>query len=230
MGFKDDLYEELDNIFKYNWDVRDGRTVPADDGVKLGNDGVRIEAAVLYADMADSTEMVDIKKDTLSAEVYKAFLRAACKCITHNGGTITSFDGDRVMGVFTGNKKNTNAVKTGLMINWVVREIVNPTFKKTYTTSTFTIRHGVGIDNSNLLVAKTGIRGSNDLVWVGPSANYAAKLAAKRISGYPTLITKSVYDLMNSEAKYSGDKNMWTETSISGFKEKIFGSNFWWSV
>ena len=34
---------------------------------------------------------------------------------------------------------------------------------------------GLGIDTSKLFVARTGIRKSNDLVWVGRAANYAAK-------------------------------------------------------
>lgn len=33
--------------------------VPTDTSVTLGNDAVLIDAAVLYADLADSTEMVD---------------------------------------------------------------------------------------------------------------------------------------------------------------------------
>jgi len=54
-------------------------------------------------------------------------------------------------------------------------------------------------------VAKTGIRASNDLVWIGRAANYAAKLSALNEAGYPTLITDAVYKKLNEGSKYAGN-------------------------
>ena len=57
--------------------------------------------------------------------------------------------------------------------------------------------------------SQTGIRGSNDLVWVGRSANYAAKLCSLSPE-YPSRITETVYNKLNDSAKYSSDgKPMW---------------------
>lgn len=69
-----------------------------------------------------------------------------------------------------------------------------------YPKTTFEIRHVVGIDTSDPWVDRTGVRRANDLVWVGPAANYAAQLT-ERNTNYPTWITHRVYDAMNLNAK-----------------------------
>ena len=50
--------------------------------------------------------------------------------------------------------------------------------------------------------------GANDLVWVGPAANYAAKLT-ELDAACPTWITHRVYNKLADEAKFSSGKNMW---------------------
>jgi class 3 adenylate cyclase len=91
-------------------------------------------------------------------------------------GVIAAYDGDRVMAVFIGNAKNTSAVRCGLMIKAAVREVINPGITNQYD-SDFELKQVVGIDTSELLVARTGIRGANDLVWVGRAATTQPSLA-----------------------------------------------------
>jgi class 3 adenylate cyclase len=71
--------------------------------------------------------------------------------------------------------KNTRAARVSLKINHCVRNIINPAAKAQYSEADFVLQQTVGIDTSKLLVARTGVRGANDLVWVGRAANYAAK-------------------------------------------------------
>lgn len=59
MGLKDDLEVEIATIFRSKWTERDGETVPEAENLKLGNDAVKLNATVLYADLADSTALVD---------------------------------------------------------------------------------------------------------------------------------------------------------------------------
>ena len=178
MALADDLRTQVLDIFKTKWESRDGVVVPESDSVKLGNDAVKLGAAVLYADLAESTVLVDTFPRWFAAEVYKAYLHCASKIIKERGGMITAFDGDRVMAVFIGEYKHTNAAICGIQINYAVSQIINPLIKLHYPDKHYVMSHGVGIDTSDLFVAKTGVRGSNDLVWVGRAANYAAKLGA----------------------------------------------------
>ena len=230
MALASDLEKEIKDIFRTAWSLRDGTVVPTDESVGLGNDGVNIDATVLYADLADSTVLVDTFTKAFAAEVYKAFLRCAVRIIRSEDGAITAYDGDRVMAVFIGNQKNTTAVRTALKINWAVRNIVQPAIKAQYASTTYTLKHVIGIDTSKLLVARTGIRGANDLVWVGRAANHAAKLASMN-DACPTWITKAVYDRLLDASKLSKGVDIWEKriwTSMGN--AEIYRSTYWWAV
>ncbi|WP_428189683.1 adenylate/guanylate cyclase domain-containing protein [Agrobacterium pusense] len=205
--------------------------MPSDTSLTMGNDGIELDATVLYADLSESTKMVDSRSADFAAEVYKSFLFCAARVIQDMGGVITAYDGDRVMAVFLGASKNTSAVKTGLKINWACKHIVQPVKDKFYPANDYRLFHTVGIDTSKILVAKTGVRGSNDLVWVGRAANWAAKLCTLDHS-YPTRITKAVYDNMHNEARIGSDgRNMWEERSWTDMNNTtIYRSNWWWGL
>lgn len=230
MSIRNDLTTSVRNIFKAQWTTRDGSVVPESDDLSLSNDAVKLDATVLYADLTASTQMVDRFKRHFAAEAYKSFLLCAAKIIRAEGGEITAYDGDRVMAVFLGGSKNTNAARCGLKINWAVKEIVNPEMKKHYTTD-YEVKHTVGIDSGDLWVARTGIRGSNDLVWVGYAANYAAKLN-ELSAEYPTWMTHRVYSKLDKSVKISAKGNsMWEERSwktMSGLT--IYRSTYWWAL
>jgi class 3 adenylate cyclase len=152
--------------------------------------------------------MVSSQKPTFAAEIYKSFLHCAAKIVLAEGGTVTAYDGDRIMAVFTGDSPNTSAARAGLKINHSAFHIINPAVKAQYPESTFQLKHVVGIDRSSLFVAKTGVRGANDLVWVGRAANYAAKLATLPPT-HATTITKEVYDLLHESLRTTNGKSMW---------------------
>lgn len=232
MTLKDDLVADVEKIFKSTWSTRKGTVVPEYDDIALeGNEGVELTATVLYADLSSSTNLVDTHTAKFAAEIYKTYLLCTARLIRHRGGKVTAYDGDRIMGVFIGEAKNTSAVKTALNINYAVVEIINPALTKQYPKETYSVNHVVGIDTSDLLVARTGVRGANDLVWVGRSANYAAKLS--NLNAYRSYITADVYNNMNDEVKYTtNDKdkiNMWKELTWSKMNDmKIYGSSYRW--
>ena len=49
--------------------------------------------------MADSTSLVAGKTKQFAAEIYKTFLHCAAKVVRAEGGTVTAYDGDRIMAV-----------------------------------------------------------------------------------------------------------------------------------
>lgn len=130
MSLKDDLEKKAKDIFSEKWTERDGQSVPEPSDLKLANDAVKLEGVVLYADMSESTKLVDTKAAFFAAEVYKTFLHCAAKIIRSEGGKITAFDGDRIMAVFIGDSKNTSAARAALKINYARIEIINPALRK----------------------------------------------------------------------------------------------------
>ncbi len=191
---------------------------------------MELTATVLYADLADSTGLVQGYKDWFAAGVYKSYLMCASELIRNNGGTVTAFDGDRVMGVFIGNSKNTSAAKCALQLNHIVSQEINPRIKLLYPNTSFELRQAVGVDTSKLFVARTGVRGANDLVWVGRAANYAAKLCALRDGAFVSIITAEVYSSLAEEAKFGGSprQDMWSKFTWDELGVVAYRSSWRW--
>lgn len=217
-------------LFSTKWIQREGRIVPESEDVKLGNDAVLLDAAVLYADLAGSTQLLERFSETFAASAIKAFLDSACKVIKNNGGVITSFDGDRVMAVFVGNSKCSASAKSGLQISQAVKTI-NASIGDVHPYRTYKLDFSVGIDVGQLFVVRAGIRGANDLSWVGLPANYAAKLSEIRGRPEKVFITEKLFERLNDNSKYGGDERrcMWSAIQTSAVPVPVWGSYWHWT-
>lgn len=230
MALADDLKAQVSKIFREAWADRAGMVVPDPTDLKLSNDAVTLErATILYADLSGSTNLVNESSWQFAAEIYKAYLYCAAKLVRDAGGVITSYDGDRIMGVFIGDRQSTNAVRCGLKINYAVQQIINPALASQYNTA-YSVKQVVGIDTTIIRAARTGVRGDNDIVWVGRAANYAAKLTDLKLVER-TWVTKAVYDMMHQEVKVTNGNNMWKQYSwTQQNNEPIYGSTWWWVI
>ncbi|RLB74060.1 MAG: adenylate/guanylate cyclase domain-containing protein [Deltaproteobacteria bacterium] len=231
MSFEDDLKKEVRSFFRTQWEVTDGKVIPEPDSIGLGNKAKKLDIAILYADMAESTNLVDGYKPLYAAEIYKSFLHTCCKIIRRNGGELVSFDGDRIMGAFIGDGKNSAAAKCALNIKWGITSIVQSEHDEYYKGKGITINYSAGIDSGDHHVIRTGIRGGNDLVWVGKAANYAAKLSNHNWSPYHSIISNRVYSKLNDGSKYDGDgKNMWIQEYSNEINESVYKSSYHWKA
>jgi class 3 adenylate cyclase len=232
MGLREDLEEEVGKIFRQQWSKPDGEVVPNPEDLGLGNDARKLNGTVLYADMCDSTKLVDSHEAYFAAEVYKAYLVCAARIVKDNSGSVTAYDGDRIMAVFIGKQKNTNAATAALKINYAVQHIVNPAIKNQYDGTDYVLRHVIGIDTSKLFAARIGVRNDNDIVWVGRAANYAAKLSAFE-NPNTIFITDDVFEMLLDRAKYGGKNNelMWEPRRWSMMNDMAIHRSKWtWGV
>lgn len=236
MSLADDVGKGVDSIINQEWNVRDGQVVPKTEDVALAGGAVKLDATILYADLADSTDLAMNYDRRVAAKVFKCYLSSCSRIIRHFGGEIRSFDGDRVMGIFVGSYKNSAATKTALKINAAFLDVIKPKLEKKYsslTSGSYKLAQCVGVDTSDVLVVRSGVRNNNDLIWVGRAPNIAAKLSTRRNSPYHTYITKSVYNRLSDELKYSDKKaQMWEELKKE-FGEKgivVYRSKFKWSL
>ena len=225
MSASEDISTSITTILDATWNIRDGQVVPETAGVVLANGAVKLDATFLYADLASSTKLARQFDSRVAAKVVRAFLSSVTRLINDAGGTVRSFDGDRVMGVFVGDSKNTSAARCALKINYVVRKILRPKAEAKYPSlkeKGFVITHCSGIHTSEVLVVRGGVRGSNDLVFIGLAPNFAAKLSELRTAAN-TYITPQVYNTMNDDAKLGGTEkqNMWTAVKVR------FGDEVW---
>ena len=225
MALGDDLRAEVRKIFQERWTTVSKGVVPESVDLELRNDAVTLHGTVLYADLDRSTELVDTKKAWFAAEIYKTYLVCAARIIESEGGSITAYDGDRIMAVYTGKKRNDKAVRSALKINFAVRQVINPAITELYDDSNYAVRQSIGIDTSELFVARTGIRRANDLVWVGRAANHAAKLSDR--SGPVSQITQEVYDRLSQSSRVGDNgQSLWSQSVAPEIgNRRIYSSN-----
>lgn len=196
MALKADLQADVENVLRTQWSVRDGRVVPNTEDIALNGGAVRLDATYLYADLANSSLMAKTFDARVTAKILKSFLSTSTRLIRFHSGSVVSFDGDRVLGIFVGSYKETNAAKCALQINWAVKEIIKPKFEQFYSSSVgiapFAIAHGVGIDSGPVLIVRAGARNANDLISIGRGPNLAAKLSDIRDGAFRTFNGESV--------------------------------------
>ena len=238
MGLKDYLETSISTTLNATWNSRDGQVVPKTGDVALSNGAVKLDAVFLYADLFDSTILATTFPHTVAAKVVRIYLSSMSKIIREHGGSIRSFDGDRVMGIFIGNSKRSDAAKCALRMKWAVDNIVRPMAAKQFpslVSAGYEIRHCVGIDRSEVWAVRSGIRGSNDLVFVGAAPNFAAKLSAIRDGYYNTYITFDIYYYLNADSTYKNSiektNDMWTPTlvELGGKQEVCYKSAYEWA-
>lgn len=235
MALADELSNDVQSIINTAWKTRKGQKVPSSQDVALAGGAVELDATFLYADLADSSKMAKELDRRVAAKILKSFLASVCRLIRARNGTIVSFDGDRVMGVFVGDSKNSDATKCALQIKYTVHEIIRKKFENQYESvddASFRINYGVGIDTGTVLAVRAGARGANDLIWIGRPPNLAAKLSDLRESPYTTFITASVYNVINDKSKYGGDPkvDMWERRTWNflGESKVVYSSSWHW--
>jgi len=232
MTLREQLESKICDVFGSQWIHANAQVVPETKSIGLGNHGKKLNATVFYADLDDSTNLVRNYKREFAAEVYKCFLYCASRLIKSQGGSIRSFDGDRVMGIFQTQTPNSDAVIAALKLNYAVKKLIQPRLLSQYPSSEFKIKHTVGIDCSEMLVVRGGVRDDNDLAWIGNAANIAAKLNSLS-SEYPTWITHRVHERLTEAAKLGGNprRNMWEQRSWTSMGNMtIYRSNWSWKI
>jgi class 3 adenylate cyclase len=217
-AFETKLDGDVGTILDTPWDIRSGLVVPGTDDVALTDGAVKLDAVMLYADLAHSTRLVRKIDRPVAAKIIRAYLSTMTQLVKDAGGDVRSFDGDRVMGVFIGASKNSSAANCALKMNHVVTKMLRPKAEAKFPSlakNGFLLAHCVGIHASPMLVVRGGVRGDNDLVFIGSAPNLAAKLSEIRNSPYHSYITHAVFRKLNRNAKISSQgEQMWGAVEI----------------
>jgi class 3 adenylate cyclase len=235
VALKDDIESNISTVFSRVWNSRDGQVVPKTDDVALANGAVKLQAVVLYADLADSTQLARVFPRSVAAKIVRAYLSSMTRIIKSRGGEVRSFDGDRVMGVFVGSAKNSSAAKCALNMKYVVTKILRPKAEAKFPSLVekgFAIQHCAGVASSDVFVVRAGVRGSNDLVFIGSAPNIAAKLSDLRNPPWHSYVTWQVYNNLNDQSKLDAEgKDMWVSVkcTLGGVEWDCYKSSYWWA-
>jgi adenylate cyclase len=150
-------------------------------------------------------------------KVLRLYLDLSVRIIRSQNGHIRSSDGDRVMGIFVGDRRADRAVKAAMQIRWVCDELIQAKITtskyRSIREAGWVIKPGCGISTSDALIVRGGVRrSSSDLVSIGVAPNLAAKLSDVRDAPYTTRISAGTYAELTEGAKVSKGKNMWEGT------------------
>ncbi|WP_128643029.1 adenylate/guanylate cyclase domain-containing protein [Rhodococcus opacus] len=209
----DDITQKMHNVLNEPWVILDGKVVPKTEDVTEKNGGRRLEATYLYADLADSTLLAKRFKPEFAARVMRMYVKSAVECIRAKDGHIRSFDGDRVMGIFIGDRRCNSAVEAALHINWAVDQVINPKLKVRLENSTvkWSVSHRVGIDDGETLIVRGGARDNSDLISIGHAPNIAAKLSGVRDEPGSITVTGAVHGRLAETNKVTRGEQIWRD-------------------
>lgn len=221
---------------KTTWSTVD-TAVPDPDNLGY-SDAKVVRATYLYSDLIDSSGLVRAadSHDEV-ASVMSAFLKVAVRIIRAENGHIRSFDGDRVMGVFTGANRQTRAVRAAMKIDYAVGVLLDPKIQSAFKSlrdADWHIRAMTGIATSEALLVRAGIRNNSDLLSVGVGPNLAAKLSDLRDTGagYNIAISKGTYGALAESVIMSKGQNMWTgphKLSMGGASYSYYTTRYRWT-
>ncbi|MEV8627511.1 hypothetical protein [Streptomyces sp. NPDC051079] len=171
----------------------------------------------------------------MAAKVVRAFLNCAIRVIRGHGGHIRSFDGDRVMAIYIGERARTRAAISALKIKWAVDNCARPVLEDRFpqlAAGSFTLSHGTGIASGRAFLTRAGVRDNNDLISIGRAPNVAAKLSDIKRPPFRTFVTEDVYKKMADDGKFSGSEEMWGEEmrEVGGEQIKVYRSSWGWVV
>ena len=217
MAWVDTLSTAVDNVFSTSLTERNGTVVPTTDSV-TNSQAVKLNATFLYADLAGSAMLSRVCPWQTTAKIMRAYLDCTTRLIKAWGGEIRSFDGDRVMGVFVGDMKNTHATTCAREIFYTVEEILGPKATSKFDSirnNGIKLKNGIGIDTGEARAVRAGIRNSNDLIWIGRAPSLAAKLSDVRDYAYCVYISEASYKALPDTSKQVGGKNIWVEQTFT---------------
>lgn len=224
MSLKHNIEARVKEILDENWSSREEPFVPLTSSLLLRNDAVTIDGVVLCADISGSTWLVNSRPHTFAAEMYKIFVQTVVKVIRSEGGKAIVCEGDRVMGVFVGDSKNTAAVSASMKVNYARNQIINPAIKERYNDESYQLLYRIGIDSSELFATRGGMKVTHDIIWVGPAVNNAAKLC-RLSSRFSTRVTEDVYLYLSSNLAHGGGLARWEKTYWYEGDKTIYRSN-----
>ena len=79
MPLRNDLNSEVRQILRERWRINPSKGAPSSNDLELNYHGATINATVLYADLDESTKLVDQQRDVFAAQMYKTYLVCAAR-------------------------------------------------------------------------------------------------------------------------------------------------------
>lgn len=219
-----------------SYDTFTPRGIPEPKDIALGSKAARLEATALFIDVRQSSDITNALRRQTAAKMLKSYFDGAVRIIRGWSGEVVSFNGDGMLALFVGRSRTTNAVKAAMQVDWFVENMLRPRFNRYFDANRaargkrlgFAI--GCGIDDSDIYAVRIGIRGTNDIAWVGRSTNTAAKLSNLLRGSANIAVTRAAYGRLNAAQKNTSSRRMWSDERSAKFGgvTRAYRTTTWW--
>jgi class 3 adenylate cyclase len=215
MSLASDIDATITTYLSGNYVTWEPRGVPEPEHIKTGNHAAKLTATTLFIDVRQSSNITNAFRLQTAAKMMKAYFAGAVRIVRHKNGAVRSFNGDGMLAIFVGSRRSNNAVEAAWLIEGFVIEQLRPRihryFKANSAAGTLGFDIGCGIDDGDIFAVRVGIRGTNDIAWVGRCTNTAAKLASRLRSPGNIGVTGEVYRRLSASNKTSpSGQSMWS--------------------
>src|SRR5215203_6371657 len=232
MSLGSDLEKKVSNYLAGDYQTYEPQGVPNPEDIPLGNEAARLKATTLFIDVNQSSDIANAFRRQTAAKMMKGYFDGAVRIINSNNGKVRSFNGDGMLAIFIGDYRSSNAVKSAMQVDWFVWNVLQPKFRRYFSNNQAALGQaldfeiGCGLDNGEIFAVRVGIKGTNDVAWVGRCTNTSAKLASSVSSPRSIAITREVYSRMIDKHKYDspGGRHLWSNEhtkSIGGVSRAI---------
>jgi class 3 adenylate cyclase len=239
MTLLEDLKQKVDEYLAGDYTKVKKTSVPSPENIPLGNSAAELDATTLFIDVRQSSDITNAFRRQTAAKMMKGYFDGSVRIINKNGGSVRSFNGGGMLALFMGDSRSDNAVKAAMQTKWFVEEVSRSRFKSYFSSNQTAIGNaldfsiGAGLDEGTIFAVRVGIKGTNDVAWVGRCTNTSAKLANLTSSPQSIAITRAVYERLNQNRKYSKQTHMWsaeTMREIGGVTRGVRTTSYRWSI
>jgi adenylate cyclase len=239
MTLLDDVKSSVSTHMAGTYETFQPRDIPLPEDIPQGAKAAKLTATSLFIDLRQSSDITNALRRQTAAKMLKAYFSGAVRIVNANSGSVRSFNGDGMLALFRDERRSNKAVKAAMQVKWFVQEILQPRFERYFESNrqafgaSLGFDIGCGLDDGDIYAVRVGIRGTNDVAWVGRCTNTSAKLSNLAASPRTVLITRAVYERLDESRKLSNGTHMWSEESlreIGGINRAVRSTSFWWQI
>ena len=175
---EDEIFEEIGEKLDMDFDIVKKKEIPSN--FKLENDEwAQVDDVVcVYFDLSSSTNILRDYGDEISVKIFDSYIKSATRIFKNFECSYLDIQGDGGFALFSGDKHIQRAMVSAITLKTLLSKSysgnLNDLVKKIKSKINLSSRSGVHI--GKILAKKSGIRGENEILWLGGLVSVASKI------------------------------------------------------
>ena len=179
ISFVKEIFEDIKNNFMEDIEILNKDTIPSEEQFKIEiQQWIKIKDVVcVYIDLASSTKINIQENQKLAAHIFDSYIKSIVKIFKEYQCKYIDIQGDGCFALFDGVDRINRAIVAAATIKTLLSRNTNyfSKFVSNQLNST-NLSLRIGIHQGNILAKKAGIRGENEVIWLGDAASIASKI------------------------------------------------------